>query len=159
MNEGRELIRHVDGTAIFRSPLDQEQEAKIANFLARKWNVNIVPFPMLHVLDFYAERYNRPVGMVECKWRNHASHERQNVILSVRKWDALYRAQWAHGCPGVFAVRFDDGVFVIRLNDIDPHRVRIAGGKGALSEPCIDVPIASMWQLNKRRVSVLPVPV
>jgi hypothetical protein len=104
-------------------------------------------------VDWYALRHARIVGVAELKSRTHSSFQYPTVFLNVRKWLALQIASIGMGVPGLFVVRFTDGIAWIPIADIDPRRMILGGCSRVVKaesdiEPVIEVLIATMKLLN-----------
>jgi hypothetical protein len=150
----RSNIVHLDGTLIFQSPEDRAIQRAVADEVERKWKCKICEFGALSSVDWYAQRLERLVGVLELKARKHPREKFPTVFLNVRKWLALQMAAIGLGVPGLFVVRFEDGVFWIKLNAIDPRKMRIAGWSEARAraandiEPVIEVPVDELRKLG-----------
>lgn len=150
----RESITHVDGTRIFQTPEDRARESAVAARLAGIWKCEVLHFGALSPIDWYATRDNRITGLLELKDRGHSSDKYPTVFLSVRKWLALQLGNIGFGKPAAFVVQFTDGIWWVRLANVDPRRIRMGGctRRRAVTsesdwEPIIEVQIQSMRKL------------
>jgi hypothetical protein len=123
----RGKILHLDGTNIFQTEDDRKTEQEISAYLSEVWECSVRPFGALCPVDWYAERYGRLIGVLELKSRPHDFAKYSTVFLNVRKWLALNLAAIGLGCPAVFIIRFNDGIYWCRISDIDARVNRIAG--------------------------------
>jgi hypothetical protein len=153
----RQRITHLDGTSIFQNEVDRQNEEEIAALLSDTWQCQICPFGALTTVDWYALRHGRLVGVLELKSRSHEFSKYPTVFLNFRKWIALQIASIGHGCPGIFVVRFTDGVRWCPLSEIDARRMRIGGCTERVKscndiEPVIEVPFYVMKRLAGRPI-------
>lgn len=145
----RELAAHLDGTPIFATAEDRKSEEHVARLLEGRWQCELRPFGQLCVIDWYALRHERMVGVLELKTRSHASDTYETVFLNFRKWIALQMAANGAGVPGVFVVRFTDGIRWIPTNKINASKIRMGGCSKRVKsdsdvEPVIEIPVADM---------------
>jgi hypothetical protein len=152
--------KHVDGTLIFNSKKDEANEQAIAELLAAAWGCEVRPFAKLSVLDFYAVREGRLVGVAELKSHPYESTKYPTTWLAVRKYMALVLADIALGVPGVFVARFADKSFWIPISQIYAKGAVMRGITGENeykrrgdTEPIINVPIKNMRELGKHKTS------
>ena len=143
---------------IFTTPRDTANELEVAAALERVWNCQIYAFGPMTPLDFYALRDGCLAAVLECKTRSHASDLYPTVFLSVRKWLALTLAEAGLGVPGVFVVRFVDGIRWVHVHDVDGSAVTMAGTRSdvigrAGVEPVVLVPIDRMHALDLEAVA------
>jgi hypothetical protein len=143
----------LDGTRIFQTRADQDNEQEVADLVANAWKCRVGRFGMLSAVDWYAERHGRLVGVLELKSRTHDAGKFKTVFLNVRKWLALNLASTGLGCPALFVVRFTDGVRWIQLTEVDATNHRIAGCSRLVKsksdvEPVIEVDIAKMKSIS-----------
>lgn len=136
----------IDGSAIFQTYEDRKSETEVAQLLAEAWACNVRSFGALAVVDWYAERHGRLIGILELKTRSHPHAKYPTVFLNVRKWFALTMGSMGMRVPAIYVVRFDDGVRWVPLTGIDPSRHRMAGCAHIVKndndiEPVIDIPI------------------
>src|SRR5215467_2160757 len=145
----RPKIVHLDGTAIFTSPADQQADRIIADRLQEIWRCTIKPFAALCPVDWFAVRDERVVGVLELKTRAHDHNTFDETFLPFRKWCALKLASDGLGCPAVFVVRFTDLVMATTLAQIDPRNHRLGGGtrKAGDFEPQVLIPVAQLKTL------------
>jgi hypothetical protein len=151
----RDSLTHLDGSRIFQNAGDRAAEEAVAAQLASAWGCEIHRFAGLSVLDWFATRQGRMVGVLELKARSHPIAQYPTVFLSVRKWLALQFGALGLGVPGIFVVRFADALKWIPVADVDASAVRLTGGirrnRGASDiEPLIDVPIAALRALSSQ---------
>ncbi len=149
----RESLVYLDGTKIFKSESDEKSEAEVAVLLEGVWSCKMHSFGKLALIDWYAERSGRVIGVVELKTRSHASDKHSTVFLNVRKWLALIMASLGLGVPAVFVARFTDRVLWIPISEIETGGVKIKGCTKIVKsrndiEPVFDVPIAQMKDLT-----------
>jgi len=149
----REQTTHLDGSLVFHSPEDEQNESAIAAELAAAWQCHIYAFGALCPVDWYAERHGRLVGLLELKTRSHIAAHFPTVFLSLRKWLALMMASLGTGVPALFIVRFADGTRWIRLADVEAHVLTIRGTHRIAKtrsdrEPLIEVPVDAMTELE-----------
>jgi len=141
----RVATAHSDGTPTFCSDLDKYNESDVKHILEKKWGCTLHDVGLMHPIDWYAVRDGRVVAWVELKSRSHARSKYPTVFLNFRKWWALLCHQQT-GAPGIWVVRFTDGIYFVRVDDISPNRLRIGGTTTRVKsqtdiEPLIDVPI------------------
>jgi len=154
----RESIVHLDGSPVFQNALDRAIEDEVADYVAKKGSekhgeagkLSVVRFAPLCPIDWYAERYDRMVGLLERKSPREPMGAHKNVLLNVRKWLALTMGATGLGVPAIFVVRWNDGnVRWLPLSRIDASKHRIGGCKRIVKsaadiEPVIEVPVDSM---------------
>jgi hypothetical protein len=143
----REQITYLDGSKIFQTKEDRDNEREVADILARAWDCEIRPFGALAAVDWFAVKRGRTVGVLELKSRSHESSKYPTSFLNVRKWMALTMTSFGLGCPGFFVLRLHDGVFWAPLSQIDATNNRIAGTAHIVKshndiEPQIEVPMS-----------------
>lgn len=156
--KNRKPSAHIDGTPIFQTREDRINEDAVARTLEKHFGCEIRSFGALAVLDRYAVRGDRLVGVLEIKARGHATNAYPTVYLSVRKWFALIMAPVGLGVPGIFVVRFTDQIRWIRANDVDGTKHLIVGTRRIAKspsdkEPMIKVPVAAMTALEERKTT------
>jgi hypothetical protein len=143
---------YLNGARIFKTADDDRRENDVAGELARAWGCTLRSFSWLSPVDWWAERDGRIVGLLELKCRTCSSSTYPTVFLSLRKWLALTLASLALDVPGLFVVRFTDGVWWVPVARVDARAIRVAGRavvrQPADVEPLIDVPVASMARLE-----------
>ena len=140
---------HLDGSPIFATRGDEDSERQVASVLEQAWGVELHRFGKLCAIDWWALRSGRLAGVLELKTRSHASTKYPTVYLNVRKWLALTLAANGLGCPAIYVVRFEDGIFWTPVNEIDASQVTIGGCVRQVKsrsdvEPVIEVPIGKM---------------
>lgn len=145
----RKASTHVDGSLVFQSAEDRDNERTAAARLEAAWNCRITSFGALSPIDWFAQRDGRLTAVLELKSRSHAHDRFDTVFLNVRKWLALSLGAIGLGCPALFVVQFLDGIYWINAADIDARTNRIAGCARVVKakndiEPVIEVPVASM---------------
>lgn len=143
---------HLDGTKIFQSEDDRRNEREVASAVEKAWRCRVVSFGALSPVDWFAERDGRLVSILELKSRTHPHDKYPTVFLNVRKWLALSLGAVGLGCPALFVVRFADGVYWVRLSDVDAGRNKVGGCSRFVKnandvEPVIDVPVSSLRAL------------
>jgi hypothetical protein len=139
---------------VFATAGDITAQRSVAADLERAWRWTLHPFGALDAIDYYALEAGRLAAYVEIKCRTHDAGTYPTVFLAVRKWLALALAEAYQHVPGVYVVRFADGIRWIACRDIDASHVRIAGRPprgGAVNdrEPIIDVPVDAMTRLRR----------
>lgn len=144
---------HLDGTPIFATTQDRQNEHHIADLIATAWDCQITPFGALSPVDFYATRHGRLVGVLELKSRSHTRGTYPTVYLNVRKWLALSLAGIGLGVPAMFVVLWSDAAGYIDITSVDGARHAIGGctrrvKSGSDVEPVIEVPVAAFTQLR-----------
>lgn len=149
----RETTTFLDGTPIFKTEEDERSESEISKAIEKVWVCKLHSFGRLSLIDWYAVRHGRPVGLLELKTRSHDSHKYETVFLNVRKWLALQMASCGMGLPAIFVVRFTDGVRFISLADVDASRFSMGGLKHIKKsrndiEPLIEIPVRDMKELT-----------
>jgi hypothetical protein len=149
----REATTHLDGTPIFQNEDDRRAEREVGELVAQAFGCRLGSFGRLTLIDWYAERNGRLVGLLELKARSHATTAYPTVFLNVRKWMALWLGAFGLGVPSLFVVRFTDDVRWIALSDIDARSARVAGCKRTVKsetdvEPVIEVPVGAMKPLR-----------
>ncbi len=153
----RQGIVHMDGTKIFATEQDKENEAQIGALVAKRWNCEVCHFGQLCVIDWYARRAGRMIGILELKNSTKPSTQYQCAWLNVRKWLALTMGSIGLGVPALFVVRWSDGMVRWQfVKDIDATHHRMGGTKYRVKsdsdiEPVIEVPIYEMrpWEENQ----------
>lgn len=148
----REATAHLDGSPIFKTAADEASEQAVAEMLERAWGCTLRSFGRLSVIDWYAERHGRLVGLAELKSRSHPAGKYPTVFLNVRKWLALMLGSTGLGVPALFVVRFEDGVRWLPVADVDASRQRVGGCRRQVKsrsdvEPVIEVPIEALRAL------------
>src|SRR5262245_58204516 len=151
----REALEHLDGTRIFSRPEDHAASREVADRFAKALGCELHPFGALSPIDWYATRHERLVGLMEVKCRSHDRGTYPTVFLSVRKWLALSLGSVGMGVPGIFAVRFNDGICWISVANVDASAHRMGGWSRPAAradvEPVIEVPVAQMRVLEEKR--------
>jgi hypothetical protein len=145
----RQPAEYLDGTPIFKSAADEQNENTVSAILSRAWRCEIRSFGRLSVIDWYAIRDGRIVAVLELKTRTHDSGRHATVFLNVRKWLALLLAATGLGVPAIFVVQFTDGTWWIPLAEIEASTTRMGGCVRIVKsrndiEPVIHVPVAEM---------------
>ena len=145
----RENVVHLDGTNVFQTGEDRDNERAVADIIEKAWSCELRPFGALSPIDWFAVRYGRLVGLVELKSRPHEANRYPTVFLNVRKWLALQLAEAGLGVPSLFVVKFTDATMWIPLRDIDASQLTIGGCARKVKsnsdvEPVIEVPISRM---------------
>jgi hypothetical protein len=149
----RKTNSHIDGSPIFKTEEDERSEQGVAKILEKYWSVQIKSFGKLSVIDWYAIRQERLVGLIELKTRYHDVSKFPTVFLNVRKWLALLMGSNGIGVPSIFCVRWQNCIKYINIGDIDATRVKIGGCKKIVKsrndiEPVIEVPISEMTNVQ-----------
>lgn len=149
----RESQTHLDGTKIFKSEDDERSERDVAALLEDVWSCRMRSFGKLSLIDWYAERAGRVVGVVELKTRTHTHSHYPTVFLNVRKWLALMMASLGLGVPAIFVVRFTDKTMWIRVSSVESNSVSIKGCAKIVKsrndiEPVFEVPVKQMSNLT-----------
>jgi hypothetical protein len=148
----RQAATHIDGSPIFAKESDVKAERAVAARVSELWGCEVHWFGLLTAIDWYATRAGRLIGVLELKCRDHESTTFPTVFLNVRKWLALSMAEVGLGVPAVFVVQFRDGVWWVKVADIDARQHRIGGCKREMKfrdiEPIIEVPIRAMTKLQ-----------
>lgn len=145
----RSETMHVDGSPIFKSMADEKSERIVSDILEKHWNVEMRSFGKLSIIDWYAVRQGRLVGLAELKTRSHESSRFSTVFLNVRKWLALVLGSVGLGVPAMFVVRWTDCVKYISTANVNASKVKIGGCKKIVKsrndiEPVIEVPVVDM---------------
>ena len=140
---------NADGTPLFASDYDQENEERARVVIEAAWKCELHRFGRLCPIDFYALRHGRLVGFVEVKSRTHESGRYDTVFLNVRKWLALIMAEIGCGAPAIFVANFTDTMKFVRVAEIDARRFKIGGAAQIVKshsdiEPVIEVPVSAM---------------
>jgi hypothetical protein len=148
----RETTTFIDGTPIFKTEEDEKSENEISKIIEDTWKCQLFSFGKLSVIDWYAVRTGRLVGLLELKTRTHDTDKYDTVFLNVRKWLALNLAAVGMGIPALFVVRFSNAVKFISISDIDASDTVIGGLKQIKKsrndiEPLIRVPVTQMTDL------------
>jgi hypothetical protein len=141
-------MTHVD----FYSPSDGIREEVARGRVEAAWNCKVHRFARYDALDFYCERDQTLVAVIEMKARSHPESRYPTVYLSVRKWLALTLANVGLGVPAIFLVRFTETIRWIDVRSVDARSVDIAGrfdrpDAARDREPLIHVPISDMHTL------------
>jgi hypothetical protein len=141
-------VTHTDGSPLYVDDLDQPNQQRVRELLEKAWSCRLMTFGKLAIVDFFALQHERICGIVEIKGARKPSTRYGTALLSVRKYDALLRHQICFGVPGIFVADFTDGVWFIRVGDIDHTRYSLKGRRDRDSltdiEPLIDVPVEAM---------------
>lgn len=145
----RKNVVHLDGTNVFQTHEDQENERLVATIIEGAWACELRSFGALSPIDWFAVRDGRVVGVLELKSRQHTSDKFATVFLNVRKWLALMLAEAGIGVPSIFAVKFTDKIMWVPVHDIEASRLRIGGCTRKVKsnsdvEPVIEVPVSIM---------------
>lgn len=128
---------------------DTQREQAVAGVLRNAWNCDVVRTGYKDELDFWLVRDGKTEAVAELKNRKVESATYEDVFLSRHKWDALFRATFAHRIEGLFIVNFTDELRYIRLADIDATRLRMGGRWDRTDAPndwemMVMVPVAEM---------------
>lgn len=151
----RENVVHLDGTNIFQTKEDRDNELEVATLVEGVWHCKFHRFGALSPVDWFAERMGRLVGIAELKSRPHERNRYPTVFLNVRKWLSLTVGSVGLGCPAVFIVKFNDGVFWCRVSEIDASNQKIGGCSKIVKshsdiEPVIEVPVLLLTKLDHK---------
>ena len=151
----RTTTTHLDGSPIFKTDEDEQNEATIASTIEESWGCKLHSFGRLSPIDWWAERDGRVVGVAELKSRSHSVGKYPTVFLNVRKWLALILAGNGMGVPALFIVKWPDDARWIHVGTIDASMLRVGGCARTVKsrsdvEPVIDVPIDAMISLKQR---------
>jgi len=123
----RDLGKNSDGTPIYANRADAENERLVIDAIQDAWKCEVRSFGKLCPIDFYALRDNRIVSVLELKSRTHKKADYPDVFLNVRKWLALSMASLGIGCPAIFVVKFTDGIYYVKVSEIQPGSVEMGG--------------------------------
>jgi hypothetical protein len=150
----RNAATHLDGTMIFQNEEDQKNERSVAERVEAAWGCSLRQFGKLAPLDWYAERHGRLVGLLELKSRTHAHDKFGTTFLNIRKWFALTMGAAGLGVPGIFVVKFTDGIWWKPIAEVDATQHKIGGCFQIVKsrsdiEPQIHVPVESMRRLKE----------
>jgi hypothetical protein len=148
----RKAALHLDGTQVFANSADVAAEQNVGKLLEAAWRCSIRSFGALSPIDWYAERDGRLVGLVEIKARSHASDRYPTVFLNVRKWLALQLGAIGLGCPALYAVKFEDGVFWIEVANVDAKAHSIGGCLRIVKSANDIEPVIAVRILDMRRL-------
>lgn len=103
---------------LYESEADRENEEQVAKTLATKYECDFFKLPIAYKADYAFLRDDKVVGLVEVRCRNVPFAQYSTIMLSVHKrMDCLALAD-ALGVPVIFAVRYQDGLYTINLNEI-----------------------------------------
>jgi hypothetical protein len=144
---------HLDGTPIFKTKEDRDNEATVAQLIEAAWGCKLGEFGALSPIDWYAQRDGRLVGLLELKTRWHPRDDYPGVFLNARKWLALSLGSIGMGVPALFVVKFTDGVYWVPISKVDATTHRIGGCSVRVKsvndiEPIIEVPLSTMVELR-----------
>lgn len=148
-----------DGTPFFEDAEDDKSEKEVAASVEAIWKCEMRRFPRMSPLDWYSVRNERFVGLAELKTRSHDHDHFPTVYLNLRKWLSMKFAAFCLNVPAVFIVRFVDGIWWIRLDEIDGCPINLSGCVYDREvkfcsdrEPVIEIPITRMKSLTKGTV-------
>jgi hypothetical protein len=141
-------VQFLSGTSQLTPPADVAREDACADELAALWGCTVHRFPPLTAVDYYAERDGRVVGVIEIKTHPHPSTLHSRCYIDAHKLLALDLAALSFGVPAILIKRFTDGMFSIRVGDIDratPVRVMGRQDRGRDERhPAVAIPVVSM---------------
>ena len=136
---------------IYSTDEDDANEKRVAGILAEAWGCGVEQFPGKFYVDFYLHRYREVLGVAELKSRTNASTTYPTVWLTLMKWARLTFISESTDTVGVFVAEFTDGIWWIRVNDVDATKIEMVKRKDrntpSAKEPAILVPISSMRKL------------
>jgi len=137
----------------FSTADDIAKQAAVRRACERVWHCTMRPFGSYAPIDYYAERDNTLVAVVEIKCRDHPMGKHDTVWLNVRKWLALSLASVGLGVAPIYVVGFTDALCWVDVRTIDASRVQIAGCRRVVKshsdiEPVIDIPIGQLRPLE-----------
>lgn len=155
----RSNIVHLDGTNVFQTAEDRNNERTTAALIEKAWGCKLISFGALSPVDWHAERFGRTVGILELKSAHRSKDQYPHAILNVRKWFALMLGTLGLDVPAIFVVRFNDAVLWVPVKKIDARKMRLGGCSRRVKndndiEPVILVPIAEMHQLEDSKGQV-----
>ena len=150
----RQTRSNSDGTPLFTKDLDKEHEEEVAQIIGRAWRCQVHEYGRLAPIDYYAERDGRLVGLLELKSRTHVHDKYPTVFLNSRKWLVLTMASLGMAVPGIFVVRFIDGLYWIPIAQVDARNITMGGTKKIVKsrtdiEPVIEVPIEDFEEIPR----------
>lgn len=136
----------------FHTPADKARENSVALKVEPKLNVQLIRYPDLNPIDWYAVRDEQVVALLELKGRNNASFKYETVFLSLRKWLALMMARQGFGVPGIYVVEFTDNIYWIPVENVHGSKLKLKGHATRERafhdiEPMIEVPVSDMFLL------------
>jgi len=142
----RKPLTLLDGTPIFKSLEDEENEKEVAVRCELAWGCTLRSLGQLALIDWVAEREHRPVGLVELKT---TTSNRQHAWLNFRKWIALTMGVIGFGIPAAFVYRWPDEIRWIFLHEVDATAHRVKGTSRIVKsrndrEPVVLIPRSEM---------------
>jgi len=125
----------------FATPEDKANEAEVAERIARRWDLQLNDWGDWAPLDRWAERDERPTGVLEIKCRPILSTKYPCAWLNWRKYLWMRDAERELGVPAFYFVRFDDVTLYIRQAEVEARMNAIGGTSRYVHSPTDREPV------------------
>ena len=129
---------------MYQTPADKAAERAIAAEVSRQWQCDAREFPEAHVLDYYLQRKDRMVAMMEIK-RRPPLDKSPWLHLDWVKYCALFFAAQGHNVPGYYIAQCDDALVYIDVARLGGLRLRVIGREDRNNpndvRPCLAIPV------------------
>lgn len=115
-------------------PEDRRNEQFVADYMARLYKLAVQRQSDECCYDFslYNPVGNKPCAVVEVKTRNMFWGEYPDIQVSHQKMENCLAAGAALGCPFVFIVQCETGIFEAQINTLEGLKTSINGRKDRL---------------------------
>lgn len=126
---------------------DRAAQEHIAEQVSAAWLCDVKPFPPLSEVDYYLEREGAMVAVLEVK---HHLRRRPLVLISARKWLALWEVSHRCHVPALIAIGYPDGVAVA---EVHPRSIERVGQGGRTDRGAVhDVELCVWFRVAPLRV-------
>lgn len=146
---------HIDGTLIFKTKQDTENEKAVASLVSEKFNCVTHAIADMSPVDWVFLRHGRVVGVGELKIHRGHFKEHPTAILNLRKWLALLLAGQGMAVPPIYVSQWSDWTGWVDVRKLDAHHVNVrmirCKPRGTDSpsnyEPCIMIPLEQFQEV------------
>jgi len=140
------------GRPLYETQKDLAHEKDVAKKIATTYGLDLHKLHMKHALDFMAfDKSGRAVAVFEIKRRHRNSYDSPYVILSLTKYNRGLEYDRINHLNFVFAVDFDDGLFVYENKHGDSFKIIFSGRTDRNDkqdlEPVVEIPISRMEKI------------
>lgn len=104
-----------------------KDESALASRVEKYWGVELVKMKTVSSLDYGIIKGETLTGWLELKCRTHSFGTFSEYMIELKKWNALRRYITTTNLESFIGVRFTDGDFWVKLNDISEWRVAYGG--------------------------------
>jgi len=115
-------------------------EQRCFRIIEKNWECKVSKIPISYAVDVAAEREGRIVAWIEFKGRKIKLRQYPDIMLSVLKYNHGKQLSKSTGVPFFFVVAFIDGLYYVRLDDIDPNSLGMkVGGRTKQTRDSADI--------------------